>query len=67
MKRRVRWLFDYLANFYFIYFLLHVEELRFSFQFFFLLIAILIFLISDAKQSQKMRYYLRKNRDAGGW
>ena len=36
-------IFDYLVNFYFIYFLLHVEELSFCFHFF-LLIAILIFL-----------------------
>ena len=34
MKWEMRWLFDYLVNFYFIYFLLHVEELIFCFQFF---------------------------------
>ena len=40
----MRWLlFDYLVNFYFIYFLLHVEELISAFNYF-LLIAILIFL-----------------------
>ena len=26
----MRWLFDYAVNFYFIYFLLHVEELTFT-------------------------------------
>ena len=34
MKRGMRWLFDYLVKFYFIYFLFHVEELSFCFQFF---------------------------------
>ena len=34
MKRGMRWLFDFLVNFYFIYFLLHVQELSFCFQFF---------------------------------
>ena len=34
MKRGMRWLFDYLVNLYYIYFLLHVEELSFCFQFF---------------------------------
>ena len=34
MRHRMRWLFNYLVNFYFIYFLLHVEELSFCFQFF---------------------------------
>ena len=43
MKRGMWWLFDYVVNFYLIYFLLIVEELSFCFQFF-LLIAILIFL-----------------------
>ena len=32
---KMRWLFDFLVNFYVIYFLLHVEELSFCFQFFF--------------------------------
>ena len=49
MERGMQWLFDYLVSFYFTYFLLHVEELSFCFQFFFLLIAILIFFISDDK------------------
>ena len=30
----MRWLLDYLVNFYFIYFLLHIAELSFCFQFF---------------------------------
>ena len=30
----MRWLFDYLVNFFFIYFLLHVQELSFCFQLF---------------------------------
>ena len=34
IKRRMPWLFDCLVNFYFIYFLLYVEELHFCFQFF---------------------------------
>ena len=34
MKYRMRWLFDYLVNFFFIYFLLHVEESSFCYQFF---------------------------------
>ena len=33
MKRGMRRFFDYLVNFYFIYFLSHVEELSFCFQF----------------------------------
>ena len=44
----MQWLFDYLMNFYFIYFLLRVVELRFCFHFS-LLIPILIFFISDDK------------------
>ena len=32
MRRRIRRLFDYLVNLYFIYILLHVEELGFCFQ-----------------------------------
>ena len=46
MKRGMPWLFDYLVNFYFLYVLLHVEELRFCFLIF-LLIAILIFFFSS--------------------
>ena len=34
MKCGMLWLFDYLVNFDLIYFLLHVEELSFCFQFF---------------------------------
>ena len=34
MKCGMQWLFDYLMNFYFIYFLLHVVELRVCFHFF---------------------------------
>ena len=48
MKCGMQWLFDYLMNFYFIYFLLRVVELRFCFHFS-LLIPILIFFISDDK------------------
>ena len=35
VKHRMWWLLYYLGNFYFIYFLLHVEELNFCFSFFF--------------------------------
>ena len=34
VQHGMRWLLDYLVNFYFIYFLLHVAELSFCFQFF---------------------------------
>ena len=46
MKHGMRKLFDYLVNFYFIYFLLHVEVSVFNV---FLLIAVLIFFVSDDK------------------
>ena len=66
MKRRMRWLFDYLVNFFFIYFLLHVEESSFCYQFFSFNYN-LDFFISDEKQSNKMGYYLQKIYDVGGW
>ena len=49
MKHGMRWLFDYLENFYFIYLLLHVEELNFCFQFFSFNCNFDFFFISDNK------------------
>ena len=46
----MRWFFDYLVNFYFIYFLLDVEELSFCFQF--LLIGNFDFLLSVMANNQ---------------
>ena len=50
MKRGMRWLFDYLVNFYFVYFHLVAEKLSFCFRF--LLIAILIFFLSVMANNQ---------------
>ena len=61
MKRGMLWLFDYLVNFYLIYFLLHVEELSFCFQFF--LIAIFILLVMTNKQNA----VLFTNQSRCGW
>ena len=58
-------LFDYLVNFCLTYFLLHVKELSFCFQFCFFNCNFDIF-ISDDKQTDEMWYYLQKNCDAGG-
>ena len=62
MKRRMWWLFDY---FYFIYFLLHVEELNFCFQFFSFNCNFDFFY--QWWQINKMWYYLWKNPDMHRW
>ena len=65
VKRGMRWFCDYLVNFYFIYFLLHVEELRMCFQLF-SCNCDFDFFISDDKKSNEMQYYLRKTAMRAG-